>query len=34
MPGEMGEKFKFIGLSKSLDIQLCGFDFIDQRARL
>lgn len=34
MPGEMGEIFKFIGLSKSLDIQLCGFDFIDQRARL
>jgi len=34
MPGEMGEKFKFIGLTKSLDIQLKGFDFIDQRARL
>lgn len=34
MPGEMGEKFKFIGLSKQLDIQLCGFGFIDQRSHL
>lgn len=34
MPGEMGEKFKFIGLTKALDIQLCGFGFIDQRSRL
>ena len=34
MPGEMGEKFKFIGLSKKLDIQLCGFGFIDQRSHL
>jgi SAM-dependent MidA family methyltransferase len=39
MPGEMGEKFKFIGLTKkletkALDIQLIGFNFIDQRARL
>lgn len=34
MPGEMGEKFKFIGLTKELDIQLCGFSFIDQRSRL
>jgi SAM-dependent MidA family methyltransferase len=34
MPGEMGEKFKFIGLTKALDIQLKGFSFIDQRARL
>jgi len=34
MPGEMGEKFKFIGLTKALDIQLCGFSFIDQRSRL
>ena len=34
MPGEMGEKFKFIGLTKTLDIQLKGFSFIDQRARL
>jgi len=34
MPGEMGEKFKFIGLTKELDIQLCGFGFIDQRSRL
>ncbi len=34
MPDEMGEKFKFIGLTKSLDIQLQGFSFIDQRARL
>ena len=34
MPGEMGEIFKFIGLTKGLDIQLCGFGFIDQRSRL
>jgi len=34
MPGEMGEKFKFIGLTKVLDIHLCGFGFIDQRSRL
>ena len=39
MPGEMGEKFKFIGLTKkletrALDTQLCGFSFIDQRSRL
>ena len=34
MPGEMGEKFKFIGLSKSFDVQLQGFDFIDQKSRL
>ena len=34
MPGEMGEKFKFIGLTRKLDNQLCGFDFIDQRSRL
>jgi SAM-dependent MidA family methyltransferase len=34
MPGEMGEKFKFIGLSKKLDVELCGFGFIDQRSRL
>lgn len=39
LPGEMGEKFKFIGLTKkletkALDIQLQGFSFIDQRSRL
>ena len=34
MPGEMGEKFKFIGLTKALDIQLRGFGFVDQRSRL
>jgi len=34
MPGEMGEKFKFIGLTKALGIQLCGFSFIDQSSRL
>jgi len=39
MPGEMGEKFKFIGLTKkletkALDTELCGFGFIDQRSRL
>ena len=34
MPGEMGEKFKFIGLTKKLDIQLNGFGFIDQRSHL
>ncbi len=34
MPGEMGEIFKFIGLTRKLDNQLCGFNFIDQRSRL
>ena len=34
MPGEMGEKFKFIGLTKAFDIQLRGFGFVDQRSRL
>lgn len=34
LPGEMGEKFKFIGLSKSCSIPLQGFSFIDHRARL
>lgn len=39
MPGEMGEKFKFIGLTKKLetkafDIQLKGFGFVDLRIRL
>lgn len=34
MPGEMGEKFKFIGLTKKLNMQLCGFRFIDQRSHL
>lgn len=34
MPGEMGEKFKFIALNKSFDLQPCGFGFFDQRAHL
>ena len=34
MPGEMGEKFKLIALTKATDTQLCGFDFVDQKARL
>lgn len=34
MPGEMGEKFKFIALSKAIDISLQGFNFLDHRMRL
>ncbi|MBI4006425.1 MAG: SAM-dependent methyltransferase, partial [Gammaproteobacteria bacterium] len=34
LPGEMGERFKVIALTKNLDIALSGFQFIDQRQRL
>lgn len=34
MPGEMGERFKVIALTKDLDISLSGLQFIDQRRRL
>ncbi len=34
MPGEMGEQFKFIGMTKSLDIALMGFSFVNLKGRL
>ena len=34
MPGEMGERFKFIALTKNLNIPLLGFQFVDLRAKL
>ncbi|MGY6553126.1 MAG: class I SAM-dependent methyltransferase [Wenzhouxiangella sp.] len=34
MPGEMGEKFKLIGLSRQLSRPLSGLSAVDQRARL
>ena len=34
LPGQMGEKFKFIALVKDMDIKLQGFGVADQRARL
>ncbi len=34
MPGEMGERFKVMALTKDLDIPLMGFQFIDHRSRL
>ena len=34
LPGEMGERFKVIGLTRNLDAPLCGFSFQDERHRL
>lgn len=34
MPGEMGERFKVIALSKDLDVPLTGFQAFDQRRHL
>lgn len=34
MPGEMGERFKFIALSKNMNMPLLGFQFVDLRAKL
>lgn len=34
LPGEMGERFKAIGLTRNLDGPLCGFSFRDERYRL
>ena len=34
LPSEMGERFKVIALSKSLDVSLSGFSSLDQRYRL
>jgi SAM-dependent MidA family methyltransferase len=34
MPGEMGERYKVIALTKNMDIPLLGFQFIDLRAKL
>lgn len=34
LPGEMGERFKAIALSKQFDGPLCGFSVFDERGRL
>lgn len=34
LPGEMGERFKAIALSKQVDGPLCGFSLYDERGRL
>ncbi len=34
MPGEMGERFKVIALTKNIGIPLLGFQFVDLRAKL
>ena len=34
LPGEMGERFKCIGLTRALDIPVPGFRLQDQRERL
>ncbi|RUQ32157.1 MAG: SAM-dependent methyltransferase [Candidatus Competibacteraceae bacterium] len=34
LPGEMGERFQAIVLTRHLDIPLCGFSFRDERRRL
>ena len=34
MPGEMGEKFKAMALTRGLDMPLRGFEALDQRHRL
>lgn len=34
MPGEMGERFKVIAMTKNLDVSLIGFQNFDQRQRL
>jgi SAM-dependent MidA family methyltransferase len=34
LPGEMGERFKCIGLTRGIDIPVPGFRLQDQRERL
>lgn len=34
LPGEMGERFRVIGLGRNLDVRLCGFAMFDERGRL
>ncbi|HRD65842.1 MAG TPA: SAM-dependent methyltransferase [Candidatus Competibacter sp.] len=34
LPGEMGDRFKAIALTRGVDIPLCGFAFRDERCRL
>ena len=34
LPGEMGERFQAIALTRDLDLALCGFSFRDERGRL
>ncbi len=34
LPGEMGERFKFMALTRDIDLPLCGFSFRDMRDKL
>lgn len=34
LPGEMGDRFKAIALTRGIDLPLCGFSFRDERGRL
>lgn len=34
LPGEMGDRFKAIALTRGVDVPLCGFAFRDERGRL
>ncbi len=34
LPTEMGERFKVLGLTLEVDMQLIGFDMLDQRERV
>lgn len=34
LPGEMGERFKAIALTRGIELELCGFSFRDERGRL
>ena len=34
LPGEMGERFKFIALTRNCDLRPCGFSFKDMRDKL
>ena len=34
LPGEMGDRFKAIALTRHVEIPLCGFSFRDERGRL
>ena len=34
LPGEMGDRFHALALSRNLDLPLCGFTVRDERGRL
>ena len=34
LPGEMGERFKVMGLTRGLEFPLLGFSLVDQRVHL